>query len=402
MLDEVPEDADHFLTSLYVHNAFAVRDLEIPIAKDGQRRHLLLTGPNGSGKSTILRGVFKSIVQGNPSDVDHLQAAEANAQIVGVQLDRHSLEPEQRASLEKDRAGYLSEIQKPDPKPLVKAVGVPWDYDSSRAILALVPANRALRLNQPEGPRLLVVESHYISRASNLLQFLVNLRTEQAYAREDGDDAAADAIGRRFDDFRTFLGQILEDDHARLDFDRASFEFRIILRDERRISFEQLPDGVSSILYIWAELNLRADNLRRNGVFDPPGWLLIDEPELHLHARLQETVLPFLINMFPNVQFIVATHSPAVLASISDATIFDLGSRQAIDSADLQGIRYGTILTEHFGIETDLEIRVRRARRSAKVDEEAERKLRAVLSRRAPFTMLMRSLVDPSLRDLFD
>ena len=52
--------------------------------------------------------------------------------------------------------------------------------------------------------------------------------------------------------------------------------------------------------------------------------VLIDEPETHLHPRWQRTVLPSLIRAFqegwngwqPQVQFLVATHSPLVLASI--------------------------------------------------------------------------------------
>jgi hypothetical protein len=48
------------------------------------------------------------------------------------------------------------------------------------------------------------------------------------------------------------------------------------------------------------------------------------------------------------------------------------------------------------------EIRVLRGRQRDEVDSTAEAELRRLLSRRAPFTMLMRSLVHPSLSDLFD
>lgn len=48
------------------------------------------------------------------------------------------------------------------------------------------------------------------------------------------------------------------------------------------------------------------------------------------------------------------------------------------------------------------EMKVLRGRRRDERDEDAEAELRRLLSRRAPFTMLMRSLVHPALFDLFD
>lgn len=49
-----------------------------------------------------------------------------------------------------------------------------------------------------------------------------------------------------------------------------------------------------------------------------------------------------------------------------------------------------------------LELQVRRARKRRQPDPVAEAALTAALSRRAPFTMLMRSLVHPGLGDIFD
>jgi len=43
---------------------------------------------------------------------------------------------------------------------------------------------------------------------------------------------------------------------------------------------------------------------------DIVGVVLIDEIDLHLHINLQMEVMPTVISMFPNVQFIVTTHSP--------------------------------------------------------------------------------------------
>ena len=43
---------------------------------------------------------------------------------------------------------------------------------------------------------------------------------------------------------------------------------------------------------------------------DIRGIVVVDEIDLHLHAVHQYTILPHLIKMFPNVQFVVTTHSP--------------------------------------------------------------------------------------------
>lgn len=53
-------------------------------------------------------------------------------------------------------------------------------------------------------------------------------------------------------------------------------------------------------------------------------FVVIDELENHLHPSLQRDVLPKLCKAFPNVQFIISTHSPFVVTSIEDAYIYVL------------------------------------------------------------------------------
>ena len=54
------------------------------------------------------------------------------------------------------------------------------------------------------------------------------------------------------------------------------------------------------------------------------GIVLIDELETHLHIELQKKILPFLTEFFTGIQFIVTTHSPYILNSISNAKAYDL------------------------------------------------------------------------------
>jgi predicted ATP-binding protein involved in virulence len=51
---------------------------------------------------------------------------------------------------------------------------------------------------------------------------------------------------------------------------------------------------------------------------------VIDEPENHLHPEMQLAIMPGLIEAFPQVQFIVATHNPFIVTSVEDSKVFIL------------------------------------------------------------------------------
>jgi len=57
---------------------------------------------------------------------------------------------------------------------------------------------------------------------------------------------------------------------------------------------------------------------------DQPITILIDEAENHLHASMQREMLPNFISAFPNVQFIVSTHSPLIIGSVKDSNVYAL------------------------------------------------------------------------------
>jgi energy-coupling factor transporter ATP-binding protein EcfA2 len=63
----------------------------------------------------------------------------------------------------------------------------------------------------------------------------------------------------------------------------------------------------------------------------------IDEPENHLHPSLQRRLMPSLMSAFPNVSFVLATHSPFVVTASPDARVYVLTQNNAnrVDSAEL-------------------------------------------------------------------
>ena len=50
----------------------------------------------------------------------------------------------------------------------------------------------------------------------------------------------------------------------------------------------------------------------------------IDEPENHLHPSMQRTLIRRLLKTFPKAQFIIATHSPFMVSSVSESNIYVL------------------------------------------------------------------------------
>lgn len=61
---------------------------------------------------------------------------------------------------------------------------------------------------------------------------------------------------------------------------------------------------------------------RGDSILDIPGLLLIDEAENHLHPRWQKRLIPTIQTLFPNLQLVVATHSPFILASVRGARVY--------------------------------------------------------------------------------
>lgn len=107
----------------------------------------------------------------------------------------------------------------------------------------------------------------------------------------------------------------------------------------------------SSILDIVLGLMLRM--VKKNGratTFDMPGIALVDEVENHLHLSLQKRVLPILTGLFPNIQFIVTTHSPFVLSSLDSAVVYDLESKTLV-SGGLAGNTYESIVEGYFNVD---------------------------------------------------
>lgn len=332
-----------YITHVEIPEYRTIRELKIDLRPEtGSEvpfRHLILTGPNGSGKSSALEW------------------------IVG--------------SLEKRHAGSLK-----------------WSEPrSAGTICVYIPTHRKVEFSPVSGPAKLQLKQSGFEplrdQSVQFLQYLVNRKAEQAFANIDKDRGKEEEVQAWFERFEEQLRWLFEDAKLTLAFDSKRFDFTIRRGDGTSHGLQQLADGHAAFLSIFAEITL-AIEAARDQPGPPGGVVIVDEIENHLHLRLQEQALPFLTELFPTFQFITATHSPAVIASVPNAVVYDMALRKATPSEDFVGVRYGTLMTGHFHLPSDFDLdsteKLEALRRLAERPAGAEAKVRELadlLSRRS-------------------
>lgn len=118
--------------------------------------------------------------------------------------------------------------------------------------------------------------------------------------------------------------ETLVPDVKNLEIDRSSGKTRLLVENfGNKVNITQLSQGQKMLVALAGDLARRLTTL--NPESDEPlkchGVVIIDEVELHLHPRWQQEILIGLQRTFPNLQFIVTTHSPQVLSTVDNKCI---------------------------------------------------------------------------------
>lgn len=110
----------------------------------------------------------------------------------------------------------------------------------------------------------------------------------------------------------------------------SAFPIRTI-SSQKMPSLDSLSAGQSDWLVTAFNILAQASTLISNhrdkyrNPHDVEGIVFIDEIDKNLHPKMQEEVLPWFTNAFPNIQFIITTHSPWVIRSLPEsATVLKL------------------------------------------------------------------------------
>lgn len=93
-----------------------------------------------------------------------------------------------------------------------------------------------------------------------------------------------------------------------------------VKKDGRYLKINQLSDGEKCTIALFGDLARRMAlaNPQLVNPLDGEGVVLVDELDLHMHTSWQRKVMHVLRQTFPNIQFIVTTHSPQILGELDD------------------------------------------------------------------------------------
>ena len=176
------------------------------------------------------------------------------------------------------------------------------------------------------------------------IKYLLDLKMTKALAISGGKMDKADTIRIWFEKFDDLLKIIFNDKSVRLEFDEETFKFSIVMDGREPFDFKTLSSGYAAILDIVVDLIIRMEKqLNRSFDFAIPGIVLIDEIETHLHLELQKNIMKLLTTVFPNIQFVVSSHSPFILNSLDNVIIYDLENKMLVENG-LSDVPYSGIV----------------------------------------------------------
>ena len=297
-----------FLKEIEIRKVRHLENITIPLDKN-KRKHLILTGKNGSGKTSVLESLvtyFDAIVQSSQS---------SNMGATAV-------------------FDSMTDMQN--------------KFNQGNFIFAYYKDEREFQVEPYKNIEKIQLEDHYNINDNpgvKLAKYLVDLKATQAFTK---DSEKSKRIDDWFKQFEKILQSIFDDDQLKLKFNDETFQFSIHESNREPFDFNTMSRGYAAILDIINDLIMRMEaksGLRTN--FEMEGVVLIDEIETHLHLELQKKILPVLVGLFPNIQFIVTTHSPFVLNSLENAVIYDLESRTLVEKG-LSDVPYSGIVEGYF------------------------------------------------------
>jgi ABC-type glutathione transport system ATPase component len=248
--------------------ATCIKQIEIDALWSGKKHILwqldphvnILSGINGVGKSTILNKVFRSVCT-NGDLVNHL--------LKGVHI---TADPEDATHIR---------------------------FDIIRSLDSPVLDNETLNMVDARIRSALDFQLYHLQR--KYLDYQVNIGNRIIEELQKGNADAAQKLSKAKSRFQDMVDDLFEETGKK------------IVRTENEIRFSQIGETLVPYQLSSGEKQMLAILLTVLVEDEQPYVLFMDEPEVSLHIEWQKRLIELIVELNPNVQIILTTHSPAVI-----------------------------------------------------------------------------------------
>ena len=341
------------LRSIHIENLRSIRELEWTFDVGHEPGWHVVLGNNGSGKSSVLRAIVLGLLR--ELDVEQ-QLRQDTARWVRRGAEKYEIRLEM--------SGFHTS-RSSDPKSMEER----WKRHFSSSFGPF----RRLGSRHRAKPEVSATVARHLSlfgendELADGLEWLKDLEFRAGWAREHGTESTEQAAAL-LPRVRAFINETgLLPFGARLG-DITPDGVQFVDGSGIELAVEELSDGYRSTIGMTFELIRQlAEHYGANEIWSserPPmitaaGIVLIDEVDAHLHPSWQREIGGWFTSWFPNIQFIVTTHSPLICQAAERGSILrlpDPGQDEAprvVTGLERERLLFGNVLdalaTDSFG-----------------------------------------------------
>lgn len=311
--------------------------LEFPEKPEGMEDKAeihILTGENGTGKSTVLKAISMLVSQEASNKEIFRISDKKEHNRLNLQLGTHRVQLPVRSkfTFQEQETTFVSiPISKIIEKTFLSPIK---NYPKASFGIAFFAYSGQRHFDHVSITGIKEIKSHPFENAldfrqsvnpENILQWVANNIAGSFIAQGRGETQQAENFRRSVKKLEKAISDIIQKDiQFHLEYNPYGVSIKV---DQEQLDFNQLPDGLKSIISWLSDLVMRMDRVKWENdtpVFERNFILFLDEIEVHMHPAWQRKILPVVQRLFPNAQIFISTHSPFVVGSVDGAWIHKL------------------------------------------------------------------------------
>lgn len=339
------------IENLHIKNIGPFKEAVIEFATEyneaiGEQPVTIITGMNGAGKSIVIDAI-RAALSGQELERDIV----ADTNNFSIEMNVILNGKTEQLSTSTLQNGHIQGVDYTNiGRPLTHGYDVPgpvnnWviNYWSSKS-----PSDSFKIANMTNIRHEKALVGVMLGKKSNL--DLINFICHIDYLRTSEMPAEKELGNMMYEKMKDVINQCL--DNGQFKYVRRTDLTPIIEQNGIELSFDKLSSGnlflIEHLLLLMCKMYSISilKQLSPKQIFNIPGLLLIDEIETHLHPKWQKKILGIIRSLFPNLQIILTTHSPFVVASMDGARIYTCVPQTGYSELRDETERYGHMPVE--------------------------------------------------------